>query len=200
MNHTQLLNHLIAKHNLKSYFEIGVRSTPQNFDKINCPVKWGVDPEVTHHKVLKMTSDEHFERVFNNKVVMMEGQITFSLIFIDGYHSAEQVKKDFENSLKCLNDGGFIVIHDCLPKDESTTHVPRDSKQWHGNVYQFAMTLNQYDGIDFITYDFDEGCCVVWKDATKKALKGKIKPTWENYIKHRKEALNIVTITDAVPI
>ena len=30
----------------------------------------------------------------------------FDLIFIDGLHHADQVKRDFENSLRCLNDNG----------------------------------------------------------------------------------------------
>ena len=45
-HHTQLLNVLIKKHNLKSYLEIGVQNPANNFDKIECDSKVGVDPEV----------------------------------------------------------------------------------------------------------------------------------------------------------
>ncbi len=199
MNHTTLINHLIAKHNLKSYLEIGVQNPANNFYKINCNLKYGVDPEVYNIAFIEAkTSDDFFKNINSGGCVVLNIGLKnetvlkgWDLIFIDGYHSADQVKKDFENSLKCLNDGGYVVIHDVLPENEKGSLVPRQEKRWWGDVYKFAMTLKHYDGIDFITYDFDEGCCVVWKDASKKAVKGKIKPTWENYIKHRKELLNI---------
>lgn len=37
--------------------------------------------------------------------------IKFDLIFIDGLHTYEQVKKDYE-WLKYLNEGGYIIFHD----------------------------------------------------------------------------------------
>ena len=36
----------------------------------------------------------------------------FPCIFVDADHSYEAVKKDFENSLKILEDGGCIILHD----------------------------------------------------------------------------------------
>ena len=184
MNHTQLLNYLADKYKLKAYLEIGVQSTKQNFDKINCKYKIGVDPDCKGYSIHTGTSDSFFSQ-HNLKS-------TFDLIFIDGLHHADQVKRDFENSLRCLDDGGFIVIHDCLPEEEKTSLVPRESKQWHGDVYKFVMTLKNYDGIDFITYDFDNGCCVVWKDKTKKANSDFHVPfNWQSYKAVGKELMNV---------
>ncbi len=180
-NHTDLINYLIAKYKFESYCEIGVQSTRQNFDKIKCRYKVGVDPEVKANGIYKMDSDSFFK----------QNKETFSLFFIDGYHSADQVQRDFENSLKCLNEGGRIVIHDCLPEDESTTHVPRDSKCWHGNVYSFVMKLKGYKDIDFVTYNFDNGCTVVWESIGKTASKVPENITWELYQKRRYEFMNI---------
>jgi predicted O-methyltransferase YrrM len=36
----------------------------------------------------------------------------FDIIFIDGDHSYEGVKKDYDNALPLLNEGGYIVFHD----------------------------------------------------------------------------------------
>jgi len=161
MNHTNLLNHLAAKHDLRSYFEIGIQNPANNFNKINCDYKNGVDPEVSSFKIFKGTSDSFFEK--------FGAGTKFDLIFIDGLHHSDQVERDFNNSLACLNDGGYIVLHDCLPDEEIESCVPRgNQKRWMGDVYKFIFKLNTYDGIDFITYSFDCGCCVVWKDATKK--------------------------------
>lgn len=165
-HHTQLLQALIDKHNLKSYLEIGVQNPANNFELIRCDYKFGVDPEIKKATIGQMffigTSDEYFDQ--DDEPIYKK----FDLIFIDGDHTADQVKRDFENSLKCLNDNGFIVIHDCLPEKEETTHVPRKTKVWHGDVYKFCMSLGQYEGIRFVTYDIDNGCCLVWKDKEAK--------------------------------
>lgn len=181
-NHTDLLNYLIERYNLQSYLEIGVQNTASNFDKIKCKFKEGVDPEVDHIAVAKMTSDDFFSVV---KIAR------YNLIFIDGLHHAEQVERDFENSLKCLTDTGFIVIHDCWPLEEKTTQVPRATKVWYGNVYKFAMRLREYNGIDFVTWAGDCGCCIIWKDKNKKS-QGEtswLDLQWNNYIKLRSSFL-----------
>ena len=36
----------------------------------------------------------------------------FEVIFIDGDHSYEGVKRDFESSLPLLKDGGYVIFHD----------------------------------------------------------------------------------------
>lgn len=187
MNHTELLNHLVKKHGLKSYLEIGVKSPDHNFSKINVENKWGVDPNPDEYakkmdNILLYTSDEYFDNIDEK----------FDLIFIDGLHHSDQVQRDFENSLKCLNDKGLIVIHDCLPVDEITTSVPRgQQKIWHGDVYKFCMKLNTYKGIDFITYSFDHGCCVIWKDEKKKSSKGINSNDWNTFKQFGRQLLNV---------
>lgn len=190
-NHTSLLNALISKHDLKSYLEIGI-GRGENFAAINAGVKVGVDPEVIQKGVVKTTSDEFFQQNFNN-------QKPFDLIFIDGLHTAEQVKRDFENSLKCLSDNGFIVIHDVLPENEEGTKVPRQTKCWWGSVYKFAMTIKEsYDDIEVRTYNIDQGCMVVKKSPGKKGknidFDGDPLPSWEWYELVGKELMNVTDI------
>jgi hypothetical protein len=172
-NHTQLLNYLIEKYSLDSYCEIGVQDTRNNFDKIKVAQKRGCDPSLkSDQRISGTTSDEYF---------IIYSFLKYDLIFIDGLHHADQVERDFNNSLKCLNDNGFIVIHDCLPEKEETTHVPRDSKIWHGDVYKFVMNLGRYEGIDYVTLNCDNGCCVVWKDGGLIGLTDKVDTSWESY-------------------
>lgn len=159
-HHTALLNYLVDRHGLKSYLELGVQNPANNFDKVKVSgLKHGVDPTLPFsQKISGQNSDEFFEWLYQD-----DPNIKFALIFIEGDHTKEQAKRDFENSLRCLNPGGFIVIHDTLPLNEQGTRVPRETKQWWGDVYKFAFELNLYPGIDFCTYDFDNGCTVVWK-------------------------------------
>jgi len=179
--HTQLLNALIEKYNLQSYLEIGVQTPEQNFDKINANDKVGVDPGcderlIVGRMILSIESDEYF------KLNSESTNKTFDLIFIDGLHHADQVKKDFENALKYLPDNGFIVIHDVLPENEAGTLVPRIQRQWWGDVYQWAMTARNYPGIRFVTFNIDNGCMLVWKDNAAEPLANYIGPIdWQTY-------------------
>jgi len=199
--HTHLINALIEKHNLRRYLEIGVQSPQQNFDKINAEYKLGIDPEIEYRvneralshtangmtftnvivldKLLKTTSDDYFKVL--GSCINDKGN-HFDLIFIDGLHTAEQVKRDFENSLRCLSDNGFIVIHDVLPENEAGTLVPRIQRQWWGDVYKWAMVLRNYSGIRFVTFNIDNGCMLVWKDNTAEPLANYVGPIdWETY-------------------
>ncbi|HVZ98565.1 MAG TPA: class I SAM-dependent methyltransferase [Chitinophagaceae bacterium] len=181
-HHTELLNALVEKYNLTSYLEIGVQDPKNNFDKINTPFKTGCDPNVVgDSRIYNSTSDEMFF-VLKQK---------FDLIFIDGLHHAYQVKIDFENSLRCLNDNGFILIHDCLPQNFQGTVVPRQTKIWWGDVYKFCMTLRSYSGIDFVTYDIDHGCCLVWKDKSKTGFLLPVTLNWETYCSLGKDVMKM---------
>lgn len=176
---TELLNYLIERYGLKSYLEIGVQNRV-NFDEIVCDVKFGIDPNADIDFVI--TSDEYFAKA-NNLI---------DLYFIDGDHTAEQAQRDFENSLRCLNDKGFIVLHDCLPTEERFATHDRNTKQWYGTVWQFVMQLHTCDGIRFFTWNADCGCMVIWEDANAKGVPLICGSTWDEYVQFKEVCLNIV--------
>ena len=41
----------------------------------------------------------------------------FDVIFVDGLHTFEQCRKDVINSLNFLNLGGYLFIHDLIPRN-----------------------------------------------------------------------------------
>lgn len=192
--HTQLLNALIEKYNLKSYLELGVQSVSQNFDKINCDFRYGVDPDVIHPRVFTGTSDQYFEQKDN-----FQAGLLFGLCFIDGDHTKEQAKKDFENCLKHLAPGGFILIHDVLPENEAGTAVPRATKQWWGDVYKWAMNICLYNGIGYKTFNIDNGCMLVWKDNTAIG-NNKIDDLHNNYDRYLRFGRELMNVTDTIEI
>jgi precorrin-6B methylase 2 len=191
-NHTDILNYLAKKYQLKKYLEIGIQTPEQNFNIIECPEKQGVEPEIcqkckSNGYIFKGTSDEFFEHKAHTHQ-------KFNLAFIDGLHHADQVKKDFDNVLARLEPGGFIVLHDCSPHSEAITKVPRETKEWTGDCYRFAATLGSNPHINFLTVDIDYGCCVVWRKSQEAKELPEI--TWEYFEKNRKELLNLVTVEE----
>ena len=156
---TDLLNHLIKKNDLKSYLEIGVQNPDQNFNKIECDFRISVDPDPKANADWIMTSDQFF-RQHSQTINQFKIEGKFDLIFIDGLHTAEQVRKDFTNALKILSPNGFIVMHDCNPLLEEHTIVPRPTKtgHWNGDVYRWAVQIACNES--YHTVDIDNGCGV----------------------------------------
>lgn len=214
---TDVLNHLARKYNLKRYLEIGVQDPAQNFDKVICAEKFGVDPDPSAGASFCMTSDDFF--YINNpedKIDVTTIEDFYSthggrkymtidrrldLIFIDGLHTAEQVAKDFKNSIKFLSPNGFIVIHDCNPEKEEHTIVPRPKPtgHWNGNVFQFAITIaSPHYGYEEgyperpVTVDVDNGC-LVYRHGQWSGFGGVACLAWGWFDKHRKEYLNLIS-------
>ena len=129
----------------KNYLEIGCQDNLL-FDGVPMLNKIGVDPQRggTH----RMTSDEFFA---NNEQL-------FDLIFIDGLHTIKQVSIDLENSLSYLKKGGFIVIHDLLPRKwEEQTPKPCDDV-WLGDVWKLSSHIcKSNDVYSFYIVNIDHG-------------------------------------------
>lgn len=189
---TDLLNLLAQKYNLQRYLEIGVQDPAQNFDKVICIDKSGVDPDPASGAKYQMTSDRFF--VYTGNV---SEKNLFDLIFIDGLHTAEQVQKDFENALKLLSPNGFIVLHDCNPLKEEHTIVPRPTERghWNGDVYKFAILLtSKYVTNDrAITVDIDNGMVVYHAGQQYPAADFTANIEWAQFDTHRKELLNLIS-------
>jgi hypothetical protein len=188
-NRTDLLNFLAEKYNLQRYLEIGVQVPELNFDKVICKQKVGVDPDPLARATWQMTSDEFFHGRFYEGIVP-------DLVFIDGLHTKEQVKKDFENALKILSPNGFILIHDCNPEKEEHTIVPRTSARghWNGDVYKFACTIGRAKH----TIDIDNGCMVIYGDEVYVPKPQRFfyidgPPDWQTFTANRIGLLNLIT-------
>jgi hypothetical protein len=76
-------------------------------------------------RFIKETSENAFYDFF------VRQDIKIDLLFIDGDHSYEGVKKDFELYSTILSDYGIIIIHDTDSEYEKTLIVSEDSKKDH---------------------------------------------------------------------
>lgn len=148
-NRIALVNLLLRHISNPSYLEIGC-ATNSLFNSIPCMNKTGVDPALGGN--IRKTSDEFFTLNKNR----------FNVIFIDGLHTYEQVRRDVINSIKAIDNSGWIVLHDMLPRDWVEQHVPiLTSGDWTGDVWKVAFELSKTEGIEFKIIKIDHGVGVV---------------------------------------
>ena len=181
-----LIEYLITKNGYSDYLEIGC-DQDQLFSKIKIQNKVGVDPSSGGN--VRKTSDEFFN----------DNKKKFDLIFIDGLHTYNQVKKDILNSLNCLKDGGVILVHDCMPDCLSKQAVPRYRMIWNGDVWKAIVDLRQRPDLEIFTCQIDQGIGVIKKEKNSSILKIQkptIKLKFKDYYLNYKKFLRVISLEE----
>ena len=153
-----LIEHLDNKYNFSNYLEIGCNDD-ELFSRIKIKNKIGIDPVIGGN--MKITSDDFF----------MQNKLKFDCVFIDGLHIYDQVKRDIVNSSKFLNDNGFILVHDCLPRSISNQAVPRYKLTWNGDVWKAIVDLRRDPNLEIFTCLADEGISIIQNKKNSNILK-----------------------------
>ena len=180
MQRFDIINKLVSYYNYDNYLEIGVLNG-ESFTTVNCKNKTSVDPK--HPATYKMTSDEFFEK---------EAKDTkWDIIFIDGWHEREQVKKDIYNSLNHLVDDGAIVCHDMCPPSEMHLLPRYCNDSWEAFVH-FRKTEKN---LDMFVVDTDCGCGVI-RVGKQDLYIGDISSEWKFFSENKKEMLNLISIQE----
>lgn len=177
MKKEEIINSLINDNGYTSYLEIGY-GDGSCFRQIECEKKVAVDPNIQDTPgVMCMTSDELFA-----------GEMwPVDIIFIDGLHHAEQVRKDIINASKVLSENGVILLHDIAPEEEGQAIVPRQQKVWTGDVYKAWIGFKEkYPGVKTQEFDVQFGLGAIWPKGKKFRAHFEVKEmTWDEYVAKR---------------
>ena len=183
----KIVQETISRKRYKSFLEIGSFHN-ELFDHIKCEKKVGVDPY--SGGTIRKTSDDFFS----------ENDESFDLIFIDGLHRYYQVKKDILNSLKVLNSGGVIMLHDCLPNNFYEQAVPRCQDIWNGDVWKAVVEVRTYEYLDTYTCYADYGIGIILKRKNRSRLiidkKDFSKLRFIDYYNNFKKFMNVVEFNE----
>lgn len=183
---TSILNSLISLYSYSTYLEIGVNDG-RNFKNIKIKTKHGVDP---YYSTTYRTSSNKF---FST----LDSDITYDLIFIDGWHVEQQVDKDIVNSLLHLSPNGTIVVHDCNPmkKIHQKSEPVDDGATWNGTVWRsFAKLRCSREDLYMCVINADSGCGIIRRGHQKiYKMLPEDKLCWKFLNTHRKELLNLVS-------
>ena len=181
-----LIEYLIKKNNYSDYLEIGC-DQDQLFSKVKIKNKTGVDPSSGGN--VRKTSDDFFK----------DNKDKFDIVFIDGLHIYDQVKRDILNSVDCLKENGIILVHDCMPDNMSKQAVLRYRMIWNGDVWKAIVDLRQKEDLEIFTCAIDQGIGVIKKNKNSSILKieksiNKLK--FEDYYNNYKEYLRVISLEE----
>ena len=201
MKRYELINKLISKFEYKRYLEIGLNNG-ECFKNIQCIDKTSIDPAQGFYfnskPTYKMTSDTYFETVAHKLSL-------FDIVFIDGLHHSDQVEKDLYNSLKYLNPGGSVVLHDCNPIKKSQQIIPRSMAPgagpgniWNGDTWKVIPKFrNENKDFGCLVVDSDHGLGWI-HESIPVCDNFSYDTSYESLEKNREKYLGLININELV--
>jgi predicted O-methyltransferase YrrM len=86
-----------------------------------------------------------------------------SLLFVDGFHSAEQARFDHEAFAARLTDDAVVLFHDSIREMNSTIYG-KDRPYVH-TVHRYIDELKQRDDLQVMDFALDSGVTIVRRSA-----------------------------------
>ena len=164
--HYTIIEHLASWIKPINYLEIGVRwgnvyhlVAPFTENCYLVDINFLDIPYTPNSKKFEMTSDAFFN--------IINPDIKFDMVFIDGDHSKEQVYKDFINVKDRVIDDGFIILHDTYPCDERMIKPENSNNCWEAML---DIKNNYKNEWEYITLPFNPGLTLMKKMSINKQL------------------------------
>ena len=169
-----VINSILLKKRKAHYLEIGVRKGT-TIVRVDADYKVGVDPVLQLEKIapklkkkLKKSKNITFYEE-ESDTFFRHNDLKFDVILIDGLHVYEQALRDIVNALNCLNDKGFVVVHDCNPQSEKAQSRTEIKGLWNGDVWKAIYAIKiHYEKINYFILDTDHGLGILTKQDNKE--------------------------------
>ena len=157
MKRFEIINYLIRVNNYKSFLEIGTQEQI-NLSNITIGKKVSVDPDPEANADFILPSDDFFKQNTDE----------FDIVFVDGLHHADFAYRDIINSLKILNPGGCVVVHDVIPSSYEGQLIPLEKTLktgtgiWNGDVWKGWIKLRtERKNLTMKVVNTDHGCGII---------------------------------------
>lgn len=165
-----IVNRLIERFGLVTYLEYNKFDGASYYDDVVCAHKEiAYLPErsyldgVNIQRLLNIAKDVDFERIMPLRELFLRfGDRKFDIIFFDPVHVRPDVDQALQMLPRLLNEGGFLVIHDCNPEHVSLTSIQRRPGSWVGETYKAFALFRHFNRDRAITISEDFGVGIIW--------------------------------------
>jgi len=129
-----------------------------------------IDPRQINRKA----ASNHMVHIMKSEEFIKSFTDTPALVFIDGCHTHEMVRKEYDFFIERLAPGGVMFFHDTLPPNQSYTR-----HTLCGTVYELRHELEKDPTVDCFTWAYTAKNCGLtmvkkraksWPDVPKKEL------------------------------
>ncbi len=193
-----VVNFFTGKFKYSHYLEIGSQRR-DCFIKVKSSVKHDCEPN-------PLNSTPHFKGNSNDFFKAQKElnlDTVYNVIFIDGLHKCEQVLFDVKNSSSHLSEKGWIILHDCLPKEQAGQEremTAQNKHRWNGDVWKAqAWLVRNFEQVWTLS-DTDQGCGVIYGKLPDFEIPSKEELTdmfnWRQYIQERDTLLHCLKWVD----
>ncbi len=188
VNRISIIQAYIDRLSAKKYLEVGVQAG-HCFSEIKCDYKVGVDPDKASKATVHKTSDDFFA----------DNKEKFDVCFVDGLHHSETVYRDIMNCIECLEEGGVILMHDCLPTNEFMQLIPLTSQnEWTGDTWKAYVKVRQErDDLYMRVVSEDWGVGIIER-GRQETLVTNLDITYQNFEKNKQEWMNVITAREFI--
>jgi methyltransferase family protein len=183
MDRLRCIRILMKEKKLKNFLEIGVRNG-HIFFNVRSRFKIAVDPEFIFDSARKIGKifanpynifNKYFPKTsddfFSTDAPRLFAQKKISISLIDGMHEYGFALRDVENTLRYLDDGGVIIMHDCNPQSKNSACSFAEWKArnfegvWNGDVWKAVVHLRSMrKDLHVFVLDCDQGLGIITKN------------------------------------
>ena len=99
--------------------------------------------------------------------------LRYDIILVDPFHEYDTSYRDILEAFDLIDEGGMLVVHDCLPPNAAVATPRFIPSTWCGVTYKAYLDfVCARRGLDYRTVDVDYGCGLIRKlDHRSRAVK-----------------------------
>jgi hypothetical protein len=169
----ELINHLAEIHSYRRYLEICTPTTGMLYARIDrsrllchrlmyrCPEGFSDTLDIDFR-----SPDLDISACLHD---IDERQLRYDIILVDPWHEYETSWRDLHAAFQLLEPGGTIVVHDCLPPNETIAAPLPKEGGWCGVTYRaYIDFVTGRRDLDYCTVNTDYGCGLIRKYASPR--------------------------------
>ncbi len=168
----EIIGRLAAQHGFTRYLELCTSTTGncyRNLDRqvlpnphrlmYNCPADFD-DGLVIDFRSESFDISQCLSGMRGNK-------LRYDIILVDGWYEYDCSYRDLRVAFDLLDEGGMLVVHDCLPPNIAVAAPRWIPGEWSGVTYKAYLDFVYERRLDYCTVDTDYGCGIIRKLARR---------------------------------